>query len=373
MKKIAVLIKRIAFWITGRISDIVRRAITSLVSFAVMIVWIFVGICRAVIVIVKQAAMLTGSFTRTAVRMAAGIRFPSIIKRSITLGFIVAVCIIGFLSIRGEMPFIAIYGVSMEPELHAGDLIIIEDIAVSDIEEGDIIVFTIPQSVRDFYNYPQVVAHRVLQVNESEYGVTFRTKGDNTGEDPFTVRPQDIKGHISKHIQYLGYPLLFFQSQQGVIFISIALCLLALYLYSSELTRGRQMIHRSIFSPVIRENEAATQALEQRMESTEKGFVNMENAMLNFASAISEYAEHLKSHTGAIQGLSEASQELKKGAAEQNRVLARLLETMEQKTITPETAEIKPVAEPETEGKFPPGCIRNRRMTDKKENDTGAG
>ena len=66
-----------------------------------------------------------------------------------------------------------------------------------------------------------------------------------------------------------------------------------------------------------------------------------------------------ESHTNAIQGLSEASQELKKGAAEQNKVLARLLETAEQTGPRPEieTEEVAPEVE---EKKFPPGCIRNR-------------
>jgi len=311
---------------------------------------------------------------RATIWITGNIHIPGIIRRTVMLILITAVCIVGFLSIRGEMPFMAIYGISMEPVLQAGDLILIEDIATSDIEEGDIIVFTVPQAVRDFYNYPQVVAHRVLEVNESEFGVTFRTKGDNTGEDPFTVRPQDVKGHLSKQYSYLGYPLLFFQSKQGVIFIVIALCLLALYLYSNEITRGRQIIHKGIFSPIIKENQDTNRVLGQRMESTEKGVVDVQKAMLNFASAISEYAEHLKSHTSAIQGLSEASQELKKGAAQQNEVLARLMETMEQKIIRAETPETEPEPEVEdTEPRFPPGCIRNRRSQGKEQDDTKAG
>ncbi len=320
------------------------------------------------IIVIRVAAFLTRGIksvlslvARIAVRLPSLFSLRGVVQRTTLLLVIVAICIAGFLSIRGVMPFMAVFGTSMEPELQAGDLILIEEISHSDVEVGDIVVFTVPQAVREYYNYPQVVAHRVIEVRQSEFGITFRTKGDNTGEDPFTVRPQDLKGQASKQIPYLGFPLLFFQSQQGVIFIVIALLLLALYLYSGEISRSRQIVHKSIFAPIITENQQTSRALEQRMETTEKGMVGTQQALNSFASAIAEYAEHLKSHTSAIQGLSEASQELKKGAAEQNKVLTRLVETMQEMSTKPEVEEIKP----EEKVQFPPGCIRSRRrLTD---------
>ena len=134
-------------------------------------------------------------------------------KRALALIVIIAACVAGFLSIRGTMPFMPVFGISMEPELQAGDLILIEEIAPYDVEVGDIVVFTIPSAVREYYNYPAVIAHRVIDVRTSENRLTFRTKGDNSGEDPFTVRPQDLRGQVSKQIPYLGLPLLFFQSR----------------------------------------------------------------------------------------------------------------------------------------------------------------
>jgi hypothetical protein len=89
------------------------------------------------------------------------------------------------------------------------------------------------------------------------------------------------------------------------------------------------------------------------MESTQQ-------ALTSFAAAIAEYAEHLKSHTSAIQGLAEASQELKKGAAEQNRVLTHLVESIGKGE--PVAEEAAPAEEVETlkKAKFPPGCVRGR-------------
>jgi len=309
-------------------------------------------------------------------RVAGFLSFKgSVMKRTLTLVAIIAICVAGFLSIRGVMPFLAVFGTSMEPELQAGNLILIEEVAPSDVEVGDIIVFTIPAAVREYYNYPEVIAHRVLHVRTSEQGITFRTKGDNTGEDPFSVRPQDLRGSVSRQIPFLGFPLLFFQSQQGLIFIGLALLLLALYLYADEISWGRQALHRELFAPVIEESQRSSQVIAQRMDSTEKGMEYTQQALNSFASAIAEYAEHLKSHTSAIQGLSEASQELKKGAVEQNKVLKRLAEVIEQKgpareEVTPPTEPVIPEAE---KVKFPPGCARTHKKPTDQRKIFGAG
>ena len=291
-----------------------------------------------------------------AARVAGCLSLRGAVQRTLVLIVIIVICVAGFLSIRGAMPFMSVFGTSMEPELHAGNLILIEEVLPSDVEVGDIIVFTIPSAVREHYNYPPIVAHRVIKIRTSETGITFRTKGDNTGEDPFTVRPQDLRGTVSKQIPYLGFPLLFFQSQQGLIFIAIALSLLALFLYADEISRGRQTVQRGIFAPVIEESRRTSRVMAQTMQATGKRMEGTEQALAKFASAIEVYAQHLQSHTSAIQGLSEASQELKKGAAEQNKVLIRLMEVTEQPR--PKVEEVKPEVE---EIRFPPGCIRSRR------------
>ena len=150
-------------------------------------------------------------------------------KRAFGLIVIVAIAIAGFLSIRGEMPFMAVLGNSMEPEYKAGNLIMIEEVSVSEIKVGDVIVYTVPTMVREAYNYPAVVAHRVARMYTTEIGTTFRTKGDNAdGEDPFTVRSRDLKGKVGNQIPFIGFPLLFLQSQQGLIFTIMGLCLFAL-------------------------------------------------------------------------------------------------------------------------------------------------
>jgi len=306
-------------------------------------------------------------------------------KRALGLIFITVACIVGFLSIRGAMPFIPIFGSSMEPTLQSGGLLIIEPVDPKDVKMGDIIVFNVPSMVREYYNYPPVVAHRVIEV-WTEPTLSFRTKGDNTGGDPFTVRPEDLRGTVGDQIPYMGIPLLFFQSQQGTIFVLAALALLAFFLYGGELGRGGKTLHRGIFTPVINEEKRANRTLTRQMETTEHRMNSTEQALEKFASAIELYAQHLSSHTSAIQGLSEASHELKNGAAEQNRVLAHLMDNVEHrkpreeelisrvamtapvpKPVPPEAE--KPAPEPEAEKpvtetdkkQYPPGCFRSRQ------------
>ena len=334
---------------------------------------------RVLILILIIASGIAGAlkFAVQIIKRAMGLILHA--RRAMGMLIIIALCLAGFLSIRGALPFMAVFGTSMEPELHAGNLILIEDIEASDVKVGDIIVFSVPSAVRDYYNYPAVVAHRVLKVRTGDGGITFRTKGDNAGEDPFSVRPQDLLGQVSEQIPYLGFPFLFFQSQQGLIFIVIALLLLALYLYADELSRGRKKIHQGIFAPVIQENRNTSEQLEQRIdqridttekelerrvENTEKTMEFTQQALNNFAAAMAEYAEHLKSHTSAIQGLSEASHELKNGAAEQNKVLGRMLELMEQASPASEITERKAAHRRVEEQTFPPGCARRKIYSD---------
>ncbi|MBN1177529.1 MAG: signal peptidase I [Dehalococcoidales bacterium] len=298
-------------------------------------------------------------------------------KRAIGLAFVTIACIAAFLSVRGTLPFMPIFGSSMEPTLNSGGLLMINPLdSPRDIKVGDIIVYNVPSMVREYYNYPPTVAHRVIKILEAP-SFSFRTAGDNTGEDPFTIRPQDLRGTVGSQIPYLGLPLLFFQSQQGVIFVIIALALLAVFLYGGEIARGGGFIHRGIFAPVINEEKRANRALSRKIESTEAKMTNTEQALEKFASAVAEYAQHLASHTSAIQGLSEASHELKRGAAEQNRVLMSLVQNMGnirpiQDIQPPRTmAPGKPGPEiAETEKPFHgalekgvPGCARKRPLT----------
>lgn len=244
-------------------------------------------------------------------------------KRGILLALLIAIIVTGLYSVKEWMPIMAIAGNSMEPELKSGDAILIEKILPSDVEVGDVIVFNVHPLIQESYRYPALVAHRVTELTTFQGELAFKTRGDNTADDPFVVPATDLRGEVRGQIPYLGYLLLFLQSRQGLIFIAIALPLFALYLYGSELSQGGRQLQKELFAPIIEENQHTSQVMEQRIGGTEQ-------ALGKFAEAIGDYAEHLKSHTSAIQGLSDASQELKRGTVEQNKVLASLSKVVEQ-------------------------------------------
>jgi signal peptidase I len=266
-------------------------------------------------------------------------------KRAILLIILTTLVVVSFLIIKGTLPFMPIYGSSMEPTLNSGSLMMISTIDPKNVKVGDIIVYDIPSMVRQYYNYPPTVAHRVIEVLTIP-SLGFRTQGDNTGEDPFTVRPQDIRGTVGSQIPYLGIPILFFQSTQGMIFAIVALVLLAFFLYGTEIGRGGSWVHRGFFSPVIVEEKKASRMLSRQLEGTEKKMENTEQALEKFSAAVAEYAKHLASHTSAIQGLSEASHELKKGASEQNRVLSAIMDNVTKSSKKRETVIVKEIPAP---------------------------
>ncbi len=265
-------------------------------------------------------------------------------KRAIGLGLLIIACIASFLAIKGTLPFMPIFGSSMEPTLHSGALMIIKPIDPNKVKVGDIIVYNVPSAVRAYYAYPAVVSHRVIKVIASPT-LGFRTKGDNTGEDPFTIRPQDIRGTVGSQIPFLGLPLLFFQSQQGLIFVVVGLVLLAIFLYGGELLRGGNFLHRGIFGPVIAEEKRTNRLLTRKIEAGEKKMDSTEQALEKFSVAIGDYAQNLASHTSAVKSLAEASHDLKQSAAQQNRVLMTLMQNMNKGNIPFEMPEVPPPPE----------------------------
>ncbi|UCB42402.1 MAG: GAF domain-containing protein [Dehalococcoidales bacterium] len=115
--------------------------------------------------------------------------------------------------------------------------------------------------------------------------------------------------------------------------------------------------HSEQYAPIIERKQRTGQLPEEWMSRTEQ-------ALQELSAAIAEYAVHLKSHTAAIKGLSEASQELKQSAAEQNRVLANLVETITQIPSRPEPATVseEEPAPPRDKSIHPPGWHHSQRQ-----------
>jgi len=123
-----------------------------------------------------------------------GISFSFLTIPTTILLFIMVILVSGITKYQ----MIAIASDSMFPSYQRGDAVIFEDVEVSTIKVGDILVFS---------NNEQVITHRVAKIKESENKLYFYTKGDaNNSLDAEPVKQENVLGIIKNGIKYIGYP-----------------------------------------------------------------------------------------------------------------------------------------------------------------------
>ena len=147
---------------------------------------------------------------------------------------------------------------------------------------------------------------------------------------------------LKKGIRTIVYMPLF---SGGVVFGSLIFASIRPYAYGDRELKLLKYATSQLTSP-IRYSKLFVPVIEGKQDGpiSDEWMTRMEQTLRELTEAISEYALHLKSHTSAIQGLSEASQELKRSAAEQNRVLAELVNAIKQ---TPSRIEPGTTGKPE--------------------------
>jgi signal peptidase len=221
------------------------------------------------------------------------------------IGFILLGSLVLYLN--SSPPFLAIASNSMQPALSRGDLIFIQNVSLSEVRTGDIIVFRVPSELQSRYGYPPTVCHRIVRTLDSATGITFRTKGDNTSEDPFTVLPQDIIGRETSSIPLVGYLVMFPQSRQGWLFFLGLVVIYLAYTQSDNAFEGAKKLRGSVFGVSACEFTRSQNEMQQKMNVMSG---RVEQSLNAFSSAMAEYAKHLASHTSAVQSLAEAARHL---------------------------------------------------------------
>lgn len=130
-------------------------------------------------------------------------------------------------TIGGQAPLIVLTD-SMYPDIQSGDLIIVEVMDASDVDEGMYISFYDPDSKSN-----SVVTHKVIQkVIDPETGkISFVTKGiNNELEDRIPVPEENLIGVYVRRIPELGTVAMFMQSTTGLIlFVVIPLAVFITY------------------------------------------------------------------------------------------------------------------------------------------------
>lgn len=97
-----------------------------------------------------------------------------------------------------------------EPVIDPGDVLIVQDVAPSDVETGDVITY---ETNRD-----QPTTHRVVEVQRQNGSLAFVTKGDNNEEpDPQPVAAEDVLGRLWFVLPLVGHVVTFANTTAGLV------------------------------------------------------------------------------------------------------------------------------------------------------------
>jgi signal peptidase I len=225
----------------------------------------------------------------------------------------------------GPVPWVVVSGDSMEPTLSQGEVALVEPVDPATIEEGDIVVVDVPLRVEEEYGYPDTIIHRVDEVNRQGEQVTFRTVGDNTGEDPFTIHPENVRAQADGTVPYVGYTVLYFRSWYGRTFLLSLTGLYALYVYSDAITRKV----RTLRWRYLRPSAEVLDRVDEMESHVDDDLENVDESLDAFAEAMEEYAYHLESHTEAVQQMGDAAADIRDAVDRQNEMLERQNEVLD--------------------------------------------
>ena len=130
-----------------------------------------------------------------------------------------------FANVFGLKSFTVLTG-SMEPEINAGDVVIVKNIAQKDIKVGDVITYSVGNS-------EQTVTHRVTEIVQQNGKTYYKTKGDNNNSaDSDLVEYANILGTVGFKIAKLGLILNALKTTGGIAFL--ALLILISWAHSSK-------------------------------------------------------------------------------------------------------------------------------------------
>lgn len=109
---------------------------------------------------------------------------------------IVLVALLWFnLGMLGVQPAV-VSGVSMEPSMEVGDLVLTRPVAARDLEVDDVVKFG-KQGVP--------VIHRIVQIEDTPQGQVFVTKGDNNNTTDDPILPGEIEGKVVFVVPKVGW------------------------------------------------------------------------------------------------------------------------------------------------------------------------
>jgi signal peptidase len=134
------------------------------------------------------------------------------------------ICFLIFGSRIAMIDIFTIYTGSMKPTIPIGSTVIVQPLQESHIKVDDIIAFNSSTN-------SETVVHRVIEVNNENSSLSFRTAGDaNESPDVDLVPARNVVGKVCFIIPYLGYLSEFLRTKLGYVLLVILPALLTVSL-----------------------------------------------------------------------------------------------------------------------------------------------
>ena len=165
----------------------------------------------------------TESTTTGSRALSAGRYVVSGVALLLLLALVAPFVVYGFPGVIGaDASFVVLSG-SMEPDIRAGDAVVVDSVRPAQIAVGDVITFT-----RDGSSSP--ITHRVLEATGEGAERSFVTKGDSNEEaDAQPVPAANVIGRVVVTIPYIGLVVDFANTQPGfLLFVALPIGLLIL-------------------------------------------------------------------------------------------------------------------------------------------------
>lgn len=159
----------------------------------------------------KVKLHLTKSTMKKTLKRVAGVIRVVVVSLLVMIaGFV----FISTLKIPGNYKMLVVLSGSMEPVLSSGDIIVIKP--QDSYKPGDIITVSDPGNIK------VTVTHRIYDIEEKNGSKYYITKGDANDSADTEKRPADnVLGKTLFSIPYLGYPVSFARSRNGLILLII--------------------------------------------------------------------------------------------------------------------------------------------------------
>lgn len=163
-------------------------------------------------------------------------------------------------SFFGWKPFIVLSG-SMETEIYSGDVAVVKEVDLKEINKNDIIAFKEDDIV---------ITHRVIDIINENGTIKYKTKGDNNNvEDSGYVLEEQVEGKYQFKVRRLGNFAMFAQTPIGMI-VCLSIPIGLLLLIQMIDSRGNKKSQKEAQRKLQRKIEL----LEKQNEELKKGGKN---------------------------------------------------------------------------------------------------